>query len=65
MAEHCTVMGHLFHATKVLSKVQGFWERVIYESLEIHLDHINHDIGLQLCVVWKLATGLLNYLLTV
>lgn len=51
--------GHkfLFDETSVISKVDQYWDRVVLEALEIHLDYsvINRDIDLSLSAFWQQA----------
>lgn len=57
LEEYCTVSDHVpvFGQTKVLSKQESFWNRVIEEAIFIHLEPntVNRDSGLKVENSWK------------
>ncbi|KAJ4451026.1 hypothetical protein ANN_02462 [Periplaneta americana] len=63
-AQHSLETGHKidFGATTILDKTSGYWDLVIKEAIEIHLNgnNFNRDGSLQLSTAWKAAINTLR-----
>lgn len=65
LADHCISTGHNFEfqSASVFFKALGFWDRVIMEAIEIHVQTniFNKDIGLHLSSIWQPVFKLIGF----
>lgn len=64
LAEHCLFNKHQpdFESMNVITKTEGFGNKIILEGISIHLEHraVNRDTGFNLSMCWKLALRLIS-----
>lgn len=52
----------VFASTKIVSKIEGFWTRVIFEAITIRMEPnmVNREMGVNLSICWSPALQLIE-----